>query len=171
MFLHDDKTFFAVLYLKPRIVPNLPIGIDEHSEVDMEWKGVSFHNHDKSRGRSLYNHDTRNIKRENSMEEEQATRLMGSRYVCMFQFWNFHLIVYILPILKTHSRADIYMVIFCSSKENSTRPFSNATTYTDLSHTYSANETETMKATEQGSHSACKYHVIINFMSMYDDRV
>ena len=63
------------------------------------------------------------------------------------------------------------MVIFCSSKENSTRPFSNATTYTDLSHTYSANETETMKATEQGSHSACKYHVIINFMSMYDDNI
>ena len=162
MFSHDDKTFYVVLYLKPRIVPNLPIGIDEHSEVDMEWKGVSFHNHDKSRGRSLYNHDTRNIKRENSMEEEQATRLIGSWYVCMFQFRNFHLMV----LVKTNSIADIYVLIFCSSRENSTRPSSNATTYTDLSHTYSANETATIKATEQGPHSACKYHVFINFMSM-----
>ena len=74
--------FFDVLYLKPQIVPNLPIGIDEHSEVDMEWKGVSFHNHDKSRGRSLYNHEARNIKCENSMEEEQSTRLIASWYVC-----------------------------------------------------------------------------------------
>ena len=95
MFLHDDKTFFAVLYLKPRIVPNLPIGIDEHSEVDMEWKGVRFQNYDKSRGRSPYNHEAKNIKCGNSMEEEQATRLIERWYVCMFQFWNFHLIVYI----------------------------------------------------------------------------
>ena len=165
MFLHDDKTFFAVLYLKPRIVPNLPIGIDEHSEVDMEWKGVSFHNHNKSRGRSPYNHEAKNIKCGNSMEEEQAARLIARWYVCMFQFWNFHLMVNI--IVKTYSIVDIYMLVFCSSRENSTRPSSNATTYTDLSHTHSANETATMKATEQGYHSACKYHIFIQFIIVF----
>ena len=63
------------------------------------------------------------------------------------------------------------MLVFCSSRENSTRPSSNATTYTDLSNTYSANETATMQATEQGPRSACKYDIFIKFMIVYDDRV
>ena len=73
----------------------------------------------------------------------------------------FEVLCIIFSIIKTVLTADIHMMIFCSSRENSTRPSSNATTYTDLSNTYSVNETTTMKATEQGYRSACNYHIFI----------
>ena len=60
-----------MLYLKPQLVPNLPIGIDEHSEVDMEWKSVSLHNYDQS-----HNHQACNVKCEKSLEAQQGTRLL-----------------------------------------------------------------------------------------------
>ena len=75
MYVNIDKKF-CVLYLKPQFVPNLPIGIDEHSEVDMEWKSVSFHNYDQSRARSVYNHQACNVKCEKSLEAQQGTRLL-----------------------------------------------------------------------------------------------
>ena len=71
----------------------------------------------------------------------------------------FEVLCIIFSIIKPVLTADINMIIFCSSRENSTRPSSNATTYTDLSNTYSVNETATMKATEQGYRSACNYHI------------
>ena len=67
----------------------------------------------------------------------------------------------VFSIIKPVLTADINMIIFCSSRKNSTRSSSNATTYTDLSNTYTVNETVTMKATEQGHRSACNYHIFI----------
>ena len=78
--------------------------------------------------------------------------------------------VYITTIVNTPAIADIYMLTFYSSRENSLRPSSNATAYTDLSNIYSTNETATMKATEQGPHSACKYLIFKKFMIMYDEK-
>ena len=42
------------IHLKPYHLPNLPIGVDDCSEVDAEWKAVSFTNSNKEIRCSLY---------------------------------------------------------------------------------------------------------------------
>ena len=71
--------FIIILeYPKPQIVPNLPIGFDDNSEVDEDWKAVSFKTYNKSQSYSSCNIPSPYGTQSNSITEEEGTNFLTS---------------------------------------------------------------------------------------------
>ena len=66
------------ILLKPQNLPNFPIGVDECSEVDADWRAVSFTNSNKEIRCSLYDHPSTYGSEKYSNFKEQSASLQST---------------------------------------------------------------------------------------------
>ena len=81
IFIRDELNYQSIMYQsnvfsQPRIIPNLPIGIDESTEIDNEWTVVSFQS---TKSQLRYSRHKSQSSNKSGNREEQSPSLQ-SRY-------------------------------------------------------------------------------------------